>query len=104
MKKIFSFIAAAALCTQLFNFKADAIDSEVKEERVYRTSVQVVNEKEGGIFTNTLVAYDTGRIHIEIQKDNSKEFKDDIGYIKFNDTMIAPLNENGKKWKVPCFK
>ena len=99
MKKISSFIVATALCMQIFSFKTNAVSSEIKEERIYRTSVQVINEKEGGIFTNTLVAYDTGRIHIEIQKDNSKEFKDDIGYIKFNDTMIAPLNENGKNGK-----
>lgn len=96
MKKFSNFIAAAALCTQLFNFKADAV--AMKEERIYSNS-SFLQMEDGVKYTNTIVAYNTGRIEITIQKNGDCLAVEYIGNISFDNNMITAFDEEYSKHK-----
>lgn len=68
-----------------------------EEQRIYRVSVE--GNAKGNTnwdFVYALTAYDTGRIHIDVQCLSVNGFYcNEIGDIAFNDSMIAPIGEQG---------
>lgn len=80
---------------------ADIPETEEEETRIYRTSVKgtcgtVGSESNKWKMIFTLVAYDSGRIHIDVQAEQSSPFDcGTIGDIVFDDSMIAGVGEKG---------